>query len=126
MFDFILLRHEDFSGWPNGAEDILSESDDLFYRQKIVAGHAAYTQGIQIVRPIRSQPEIFSSMKDDWFGRRDKRYVEFMTHDWRNNILTKISTDPTATTNYFEATKNYLPFELSPAFFHSEVRSKYN
>ncbi len=125
MFDFTLLRRESFSGWPDGAEDVFTESDDFFYRQKIAAGHAAYTRGVQIVRPIRSQPEIFSSMVDDWSGRRDKQYVEFIAYDWRNKRVTKISTDPAATTNYFEAKENALPFELSPAFFRPEVLLKY-
>lgn len=125
MFDFTLLRRESFSRWPDGAEDIFDESDDFFYRQKIAAGHAAYTRGVQIVRPTRSQPEIFSSMMDDWSGRRDKQYVEFIAYDWRNKHVTKISTDPAATTNYFEAKGNSLPFELSPAFFRPEALLKY-
>jgi len=125
MFDFTLLRRKSFSSWPDGAEDIFDESDDFFYRQKIAAGHAAYTRGVQIVRPIRSQPEIFSSMMDDWSGRRDKQYVEFIAYDWRNKRVTKISTDPAATSNYFEAKENSLPFELSPAFFRPEVLLKY-
>ncbi len=39
--------------------------------------------------------------------------------------MTKISTDPAATTNYFQAEGNALPFELSPAFFRPEVLLKY-
>ncbi len=64
-------------------------------------------------------------MQDQWFGRGDKRYVEFIAHDFRNARLAKISTDPSATTNYFEAKNNALPFELSPAFFRPEVLLKY-
>ena len=37
----------------------------------------------------------------------------------------KISTDPSATTNYFDAHNNNKPYELSPAFFRPEVLSKY-
>ena len=125
MFDFTLLRRESFSGWPDGAENVFNESDNFFYRQKIAAGHAAYTRGVQIVRPIRSQLEIFSSMMDEWSGRRDKRCVEFIANDWRNKRITKISTAQAATTNYFEAKGNSLPFELSPAFFRPEVLLKY-
>jgi hypothetical protein len=51
--------------------------------------------------------------------------VEFIAQDWRNNRVTKISTDPCATTNYFQAKENSLPFELSPAFFRPEVLLKY-
>ncbi len=46
-------------------------------------------------------------------------------YDWRNKRVTKISTDPAATTNYFQAEGNALPFELSPAFFRPEVLLKY-
>ena len=38
--------------------------------------------------------------------------------------MAKISTAPSATTNYF-VLDNDLPFELSPAFFRPEVLSKY-
>lgn len=52
-------------------------------------------------------------------------YVEFVACDWRNKRITNISTDPSATTNYFQTRKNSLPFELSPAFFRSDVLLKY-
>lgn len=125
MFDFTLLRHESFSGWPDGAGDVFSESDSFFYRQKIAAGHAAYTRGAQIVRIALSPSELFSSIRDKRFGRCDTQYVDFIAYDCRNKRVAKISTDPTATTNYFEAKGNSLPFELSPAFFRPEVLSKY-
>jgi hypothetical protein len=125
MFDFTLLRHESFSGWPEGAEEVFSENDSLFYRQKLIPGYAAYTRGVQIVQPIRPQAEIFSSMRWGRLGRQDKPCVEFIADDWRNKRFTMISTDPTATTNYFEANENSLPFELSPAFFRPEVLLKY-
>ena len=125
MFDFTLLRRNSFSGWPDGAENIFNESDDFFYRQKIATGHAAYTRGVQIVRPVLPKPDIFASMKGDWSGRRNKQYVEFIAYDWRNKRVRKISTAPGATTNYFETEGNSLPFELSPAFFRPEVLLKY-
>jgi hypothetical protein len=49
----------------------------------------------------------------------------FIAYDWRNKRVRKISTDPAATTNYFESEGNTRPFELSPAFFKPEVLSKY-
>lgn len=55
----------------------------------------------------------------------NENYVEFIAQDWRNGQVTRISTNPTATTNYFVAKENDLPFELSPAFFRPEVLSKY-
>ena len=39
--------------------------------------------------------------------------------------MTSISTDPQATTNYFQAESNSLPYETSPAFFKPKVLAKY-
>ena len=125
MFDFSLLRRENFSGWPDGDEDTIAESDAFFYRKKVIYGYAAYTRGVQIICPSRSKAEIFASLKESWSGNKGGEYVEFIAHDWRNRCVTKISTDPTATTNYFQAHENFLPFELSPTFFRPEVLLKY-
>jgi hypothetical protein len=67
----------------------------------------------------------FSREKRGWFDKKDKKYVEFIAYDWRNDGITAISTDPSATTNYFNANDNSLPYELSPAFFKPEVLLKY-
>ncbi len=125
MFDLTLLRRNTFTKWPDGPEQVIRESDQFFYRQKIDPGHAAYTRGVQIIRPRRSDKTVFTDIQNEWMGRRNRGYVEFIAHDWRNNRIARISTDPSATTNYFEAHKNTLPFELSPAFFRPEVLLKY-
>ena len=123
MFDFQLLRYDCFDAWPNTPENIIQD-DPIFYRQKIDAGKASYTRGIQIVRPGRPSTEIFSGMKREPTSVMSQ-YVDFVSYDWRNRRVAAISTDPTATTNYFQAEGNSLPFELSPAFFRPEVLSKY-
>jgi len=125
MFDFTLLRRSGFSGWSDGPTQEITESPDFFYRRKVMPGYAAYTRGVQIIRPRRSPEAIFKGITDRWFGRKNKQYVEFIAYDWRNGRVTKISTDPAATTNYFRAKENTLPFELSPAFFRPEVLLKY-
>ncbi|MDQ7250816.1 hypothetical protein [Dongia sedimenti] len=117
MFDFTLVRRESFSVWPQGEEEVIKDSDDFFYRHKLTA-IGGYTHGIQIIRPRRT-------LKASWSTRRSKIYVEFIAHDWRNRRVARISTDPNATTNYFQAENNDLPYELSPAFFKPEVLSKY-
>ena len=125
MFDFTLLkrgRDFDFTGWPDGPEDLFSDNDCFFYRQKIDPGKAAYTRGVQVVRLSRSKHILFSSIKGE---ERENRYARFIVHDWRNERVIKVSTDPSDTTNYFAASGNTLPFEVSPAFFRSEVLSKY-
>ena len=128
MFDFKLLRRSKifkFIDWPDDPEKLFDESDDLFYRQKVDHGKKVYTRGVQIIRPIRPKAEIFSSMKANWYGCQERQYAEFIIFDWRNKCITNISTDPAATTNYFGADENTLPFELSPAFFRPDVLLKY-
>lgn len=125
VFDFTLLRRSGFSSWSDEAPQEFDESDRFFYSQKIMPGYAAYTRGVQIICPRRSQKAIFTGITDGWFGGKNKEYGEFTAHDWRNDRIAKISTDPIATANYFNAEGNSLPFELSPAFFRPEVLSKY-
>lgn len=124
MFDFTLLRRENFVSWPDGPEEAIRQTDEFFYRRKVITGHAAYTRGVQIIRLRRSLPTVFASMRGRTAGG-DEQYVELIAYDWRNKVVRKVSTDPRATTNYFEASKNKLPFELSPTFFRPEVLLKY-
>jgi hypothetical protein len=125
LFDFTLYRPSCFNGWPEGPEKRHRLNDDLFFRQKAAGEQASYTHGVQIVRPSRDRTQIFSAMQDEWFGSQ-ARHVEFIAHDWRNRRITPIlSTDPVATTNYFRAEGNSLPFEVTPAFFRPEVLLKY-
>lgn len=128
MFDFTLLRFGNdfsFSHWPSGPENVCRDSADFFFRQKIDPGKAAYARGIQVIRPSHPKSKIFSSMTEKWFGRKKGPYAAFLALDWRNNCVTRISTDPDCTTNYFEAHKNSLPHELSPAFFKPEVLQRF-
>lgn len=125
MFDFTCYRNEEFDGWPDEAEKLFFESNVLFYRQKIDPRKAGYTRGTQVVPLSRPRFEIFSPYHEKWFGKLEREHVEFLAYDWRNKEETKISTSPDATTNYFEANGNSLPFETSPAFFRPEVLSKY-
>lgn len=118
MFDFTLFRRGGFTNWPPGDEVVIHEHDGFFYRRKISPGVAAYSRGVQIIRPTRAR-------KPQW-GRDDSGpFADFIVHDFRHDRIVKVSTDPRATTNYFEAKENDLPFELSPAFFRPEVLLKY-
>lgn len=121
-FDFTLLYREHFSKWPDGPDDIIEESDTFFFRQKIIPGTAAYTTGVQLIAPRRSRNDIFNVLRG---GHESGMYADFIAQDWRNKRITRISTDPEKTTNYFDAHANSLPFELSPAFFRPEVILKY-
>lgn len=124
LLDFTLYRPGSFNGWPKGPESRYRPSDDVFFRQKVAGAHASYTRGVQIVRPNRNRAQIFSAMQDEWSGKQ-ARYVEFIAYDWRNRRKARISTDPAATTNYFRAKENSLPFEVTPVFFRPEVLLKY-
>lgn len=125
MFDFTLWGRSGFSGWSNEPPQKFYDLDQLFYRQKVMPAHAAYTRGVQIIRPRRSEKAVFIGMTDDWFGQKNREYAEFIAYDWRNSRIAKISTDQSATANYFNAEGNSLPYELSPAFFRPEVLLKY-
>ncbi len=125
MFDFTLFRPGAFSGWSSERPKSIEKSEDLFYQRKIMPQHAAYTRGVQIVRPRRPNEAVFTEMTDRWFGRKNNQYAEFVAYDWRNKRIAKISTDPSATANYFNGEGNSLPYELSPAFFRAEVLLKY-
>jgi len=125
MFDFTLFRKTGFSGWSNRPEQKIQETDDFFYKRKVDGSQAAYTRGVQIVRSRRPMEAVRKDVVDGWFGNKSKQYAEFIAWDWRNKRITKISTDPGASTNYFVAKDNELPYELSPAFFRPEVLSKY-
>ncbi|MFT3891731.1 MAG: hypothetical protein QM730_08880 [Anaerolineales bacterium] len=125
MFDFTLFRPSSFNGWSNEQRQDFYISDSFFYEQNIMPNHAAYTRGVQIIRPLRPEKKVFAEMKDGWFGKKNKDYAEFIAYDWRNGRIAKISTNPVATANYFNANTNPLPFELSPAFFRPDVLLKY-
>ena len=121
LFDFTLLNRSNFSSWSQDEEVCNYASDEIFYKQKKCA-EAAYTRGVQIIRPSRSKQEIFSEAEA---SDENKNHIEFIANDLRNKRVTPISIHPQATTNYFEAEHNNLPFELSPAFFRPEVLLKY-
>jgi len=125
MYDFTLLDRKKFRSWPDGPELSGASGADLFYRQKVFPGIGAFTRGIQILAPRRKAPEVFKAVTDSWSGKEERQHAEFIANDWRNERVTKISTDPSATTNYFDAKSNNLPYELSPAFFKPEVLLKY-
>ena len=129
----VLVRLFDFTRslssvtqWRNKPMVVDYESG-FFYRQEVIKGKQGYARGMQIIDTARPHDAIFKSIRDRWSGRRDdEEGVDFLTLDWRhNNDVRMISTHPDATTNYFEADDNDLPFEVSPAFFRPAVLRKY-
>ncbi|BBB48881.1 hypothetical protein [Pelolinea submarina] len=125
FFDFTLYKPREFSDWPHKPEKVINRPKNLFYRQLINPGNSSYTRGFQVIQPRRSKKEVFLNIKNKWFGGGAREYAEFIAYDWRNGVITKISTDPEKTSNYFNSEGNSKPFEVSPAFFNPEVLSKY-
>lgn len=125
VFDFTLLRRSNFNSYGDGPESVSGIGGQLHYKQKVAQGHAAYTRGFQLIEPRRGYQGTHEAMREAGWHSKPKGYVEFWAHDWRNDTVCKISTDPIATTNYFATEGNNLPFELSPAFFKPEVLLKY-
>ena len=123
MFDFTLVEYGNFPGWQDGEEVVYLDDANLFYRQNIVRNEAAYTRGVQILKPQMQRAELVQKWSNPY--SQDDRGVEFIAFDFRHSETRRISTAPRATTNYFAAHENDLPFELSPAFFRPEVLSKY-
>ena len=122
VFEFDLLPAS-FHGW-NQYEETIKHVDNTHYKQGLDPSNGSCTHGFQIITPKDSDDDIYSRIynpNDD----KNKKYVEFIAHDWRNKVVCNISTDPSKTTNYFQAKDNNLPFELSPAFFKPEVLSRY-
>ena len=122
LFDLRLLNSKNFGEWPQDPEDVVRD-EMMFYTQKVNVGKAAHTRGVQVVFPTRRPGEIFAAIRGEL--QEADRHVEFIARDWRNKRVANISTAPGATTNYFQARNNDLPFGLSPAFFRPEVLQKY-
>lgn len=120
LFTFKLMKKSSLSP-PDGPGDPI-ENDTLFYRH-VKSETASYTQGVQIVHPRRPRAAIRAAIRGESVRTADS-YVEFITWDFRNSRIANISTAPEATTNFY-AQKNDLPYELSPAFFNSEVLSRF-
>ena len=125
IFDFILLRRGDFDRWPDEPEKTKYLEGGIAFRQKIDPAKASYTRGVQILKPSRDKNEIVKGLMNQFRRNTSGPYVEFTINDWRNGTITTVSTDPTSSTNYFQAAENSLPYETSPAFFNPEVLAKY-
>ena len=131
LFDFFLWRSADFRNWVLGDEESCVKKSEgngtsLLYLQEIVEGKAAYARGGQFICPRKPSPSVSAGSMARANGNSSRKHVEFLALDWRNdNRVVPISTDPAATTDYFRAHGNKLPFELSPAFFNPEVLLRY-
>lgn len=120
-FDFTRFRLGTFIGWPTESEREYFARDKLYYHALVISGHASYMRGVQIVRPQISKEQLLDRFLSP--RHRSREYASFLANDFKNRVVTEISTDPKATANYF--TPSELPFEMSPAFFNPEVLQRY-
>jgi len=95
----------------------------FFNRTKVLEENgkpiSASIRGFQIIR----NKEKLSKMRKILEGKEDREYALFIIHDFKNKKIVEWSSNPKELSSYF--VKNDLPFETSPAFFRSEVLSKY-
>ena len=125
MFDFMLFQPGNFTGWSGRPERMFRESPHFIYKKKVDAGQAGYARGVQVIRPSRPKSKIFASITGGWVGGQERSYCDFIAWDWRNRRKVSLSANPSASSSYFDAGNNTLPFETSPVFFRPEVLSKY-
>ena len=118
-------RRRGFMDWMGATRAGPTEDNGLLYEFGIVAGQASFRRGCQIVRPLMELADL--KKQYTWPHEDPREYASFIAYDWKNRVVTEISTAPGATANYF--TKSALPFELSPAFFRPgstpEIQSRF-
>ena len=125
FFDFMMVRREVFRSWNGAARERKIESKHLFYDQCIHPDGHAWTRGTQILPVSTNREVLFQSITETPSHRSGRQYASFIIQDWRNQRIVEVSTEPTATANYFTADDNSLPYEMSWACFRPEVVSKY-
>ena len=125
FFEFMMVQRESFRSWNGGVTDKKIESNHFFYRQCIHPEGHAWTRGTQILPVTTRTEDLFQSITEIPSQRTGRQYASFIIHDWKNQKVHEVSTDPEHTANYFNTENNSLPHEISPAFFRAEVLSKY-
>lgn len=123
MFDFTLTSPGSFRDWSQDRVEQSVSQERCAYRQHVDPGNGSYTRGIRFHHSDLTERELWARLSRGREAKTDHQV--FIAHDFRNKRVTEISTSPEATTNYFEAHENELPFELSPAFFRPDVLLKY-
>jgi len=121
-FDFTRVEFGKFGGWHSQTRGFEEISNDTFYNYGYQSD-GSYVSGANLVHSQYSRSEVSQILNQKW-SDKDKKFVEFITHDWKNNKTHLCSCDPTRTSNYFEDA-NDKPFDTSPAFFRPEVLFKY-
>ena len=95
---------------------------NIYYYYRIEKNIGSYFRGFQIIPCMDSNENILNSLKKS-LNKSDRKYIDFICFDWKNNKIVEHSCSPNQLSNYF--IKSDLPHELSPVFFKPEVLRKY-
>ena len=125
FFEVRVIDLDTFRSWDDADEKRSGVSEDLFLHQLIHPDGHSWNRGVQVIRVNKPWDEPFSSPMGSKPDGENRNHASFIIQDWRNRKIVEVSAASEATTNFFVANQNSLPFELSPAFFRPEVLSKY-
>lgn len=119
-FDFTRVRWGSFGGWGE-INRYSRNATDLFYHGG-TSGQGSYCHGAFIVRPEVTVDDLVQAWKDDE-SKANRSYATFKIYDRKNDANVETSCGPEFLSNYFQ--KSELPWEISPAFFRSEVLHRF-
>jgi hypothetical protein len=120
-FDFTRFEPKAFGGWVQNRQVRKASGPDLFYTLGVSA-NASYANGCMVLRPAVTVDDLIKEWKDEE-DPGNKQYATFKIQDWKNKRLVETSCAPEFLSNYFQQSDK--PFEISPAFFRSEVLTRF-
>lgn len=120
-FDFTRFEPKSFAGWGQDRQSQKKSAPDLFYNVGRSA-NASYANGCMILRAHVTVDELVQQWKDEEDPKK-KQYATFKIQDWKNQRNVETSCAPEFLSNYF--TKSDKPYEISPAFFRSDVLARF-
>ena len=122
VFDVVQMTHGATPGMGHDdrTKEIISPTGTrTIYRSSIGVG-AAYTRGIQILRPNRNSSWGIYEEADEHLAVP----LIYRIYDWRHKIVRDVSYQNNDMTNYFE-NKEGMAYDMSPAFFTPDILVKY-
>lgn len=119
-FDFTRVLWSNFAGWGD-IDHFDKGSTDLYYHGG-TDGQGSFCNGVMVVRPQVTVAQLVKQWKDEENPAK-KKYATFKIFDRKNEVNIETSCDPSCLSNYFQ--KSDLPWEISPAFFRTEVLHRF-
>lgn len=92
----------------------IKQGKEFFSRNSIFGDNESMLRGFQLI-----SSKMIKSKKDDL----KNKYEKFISQDWKNKKVKKLSCNPVHLASYFQDSN--LPFEMTPVFFQAEVMAKY-